>query len=186
MWVWIRLQKTNCTDRVRNKELLKKTKEKNNIHTINWRKANWFCDLFRGNCFLKHVIEGKTERRTEVPGRWGRKCKQLLNYFKEKKRYWKLRVEAIVRTVWRTGFGRSCGPVVRQTTEWMNEWMNVILLICRNDTVRYGHLSSQNMKEIKVKRFYSTSITTIRIFRLHILYCHSQFIMKMMMIMVIE
>jgi hypothetical protein len=25
--------------------------------------------------------------------------------------------------MWRTRFGRGYGPVVRQTTEWMNEWM---------------------------------------------------------------
>jgi hypothetical protein len=25
----------------------------------------------RRNCFLKHMIEGKLEGRTEIPGRWG-------------------------------------------------------------------------------------------------------------------
>jgi len=42
--------------------------------------------------------------------------KQLVDEFKEKRRYWKLKEEAIDHTVWRTGFGRSCGPVVRKTT----------------------------------------------------------------------
>jgi hypothetical protein len=32
--------------------------------------------------------------------------------------------EALDHTVWRTRFGRCYGPVVRQTTEWMNEWIN--------------------------------------------------------------
>jgi hypothetical protein len=36
---------------------------------------------------------------------------------KEKRRYWKLKVEALDRTQWRTRFGRGYGPVVRQTTE---------------------------------------------------------------------
>jgi hypothetical protein len=36
---------------------------------------------------------------------------------KEKKRYWKLKEEALDRTLWRTRFGRGYGPVVRQTTE---------------------------------------------------------------------
>jgi len=31
-----------------------------------------------------------------------------------------LKEEELDRTVWRTGFGRGCGPVVRQATEWMN------------------------------------------------------------------
>ena len=31
-----------------------------------------------------------------------------------------LRAEALYRTVWRTGFGRGYGPVVRQTAQWMN------------------------------------------------------------------
>jgi hypothetical protein len=32
-----------------------------------------------------------------------------------------LKEEALDRTQWRTRFGKGCGPVVRQTTEWMNE-----------------------------------------------------------------
>jgi hypothetical protein len=35
--------------------------------------------------------------------------------------YWKLKEEALDRTLWRTRFGRGYGPVVRQTIEWMNE-----------------------------------------------------------------
>jgi hypothetical protein len=31
-----------------------------------------------------------------------------------------LEEEALDLTLWRTGFGRGYGPVVRQTTEWMN------------------------------------------------------------------
>jgi hypothetical protein len=34
-----------------------------------------------------------------------------------------LKEEALYPTLWRTRFGRDYGPVVRQTTEWMNEWM---------------------------------------------------------------
>ena len=36
---------------------------------------------------------------------------------KETRRYCKLKVEAIDRTVWRTGFGTGCRSVVRQTGE---------------------------------------------------------------------
>jgi hypothetical protein len=46
---------------------------------------------------------------------------QLLDDRKEMRGYWKLKEEALDRTVWRTRFGRGCGPVVRQTTEWVND-----------------------------------------------------------------
>jgi len=35
--------------------------------------------------------------------------------------YWKLKAEALDRPVWRTGFGRGCGPFVRQAAELINE-----------------------------------------------------------------
>jgi hypothetical protein len=63
------------------------------------------------------VIEGKLEERVEMTGRRGRKCKQLLDDFKKKRRYWKVKKEALDRTLWRTRFGRGYGPVVRQITE---------------------------------------------------------------------
>ena len=36
--------------------------------------------------------------------------------------------EALDRTMWRTRFGRSYGPFVKQIAEyeWMNEWMNEV------------------------------------------------------------
>jgi hypothetical protein len=63
------------------------------------------------------VIEGKLEGRIEMTGRRGRRRKQLLDGLKEKRRYWKLKEEALDRSLWRTGFGRGYGPVVRQTAE---------------------------------------------------------------------
>jgi hypothetical protein len=52
-----------------------------------------------------------------MTGRRGRRRKQILNDLKEKIRYWKLKEEALDRTLWRTCFARGYGPVVRQTTE---------------------------------------------------------------------
>jgi hypothetical protein len=72
------------------------------------------------NCLLKHVTEGEMEEGMEVARRQGRRRKQLLDDGKETRRYWKLKEEALDCTVWRTGFGRGCGPVVRQTTELTN------------------------------------------------------------------
>ena len=37
---------------------------------------------------------------------------------KEGREYWKLKHEALYPTQWRTRFGRDCGAVVRQTTEY--------------------------------------------------------------------
>ena len=47
--------------------------------------------FLRMNCLLKHVIEGNVEGRIEVTGRRGRRCKQLLDDFKEKSGCWKLK-----------------------------------------------------------------------------------------------
>jgi len=64
----------------------------------------------------KYVIEGNREE-IEVTGRRGRRRQQLLDDLKENRGYWKLKVEALDRSLWRTRFGRGYGPVVRQTTE---------------------------------------------------------------------
>jgi hypothetical protein len=61
--------------------------------------------------FETDVIEGKIEGRIEVTERRGRRRKQLLGNFKEKRRYWKLKEEALDRTLWITRFGRGYGPV---------------------------------------------------------------------------
>jgi len=74
-------------------------------------------DILHRNCLLKHVIGIKMEGRTEDTGRRGRRRKQLLVDVKEKRGYWKLKEEAIDRTVWRTG----CGPFLRQTTQCKDE-----------------------------------------------------------------
>jgi hypothetical protein len=37
------------------------------------------------------VIEGKLEGMIEMAGRRGRRCKQLLDDIKEKRRYWKMK-----------------------------------------------------------------------------------------------
>jgi hypothetical protein len=67
---------------------------------------------WKRNCILKHIIEGKIEGM----GRQGRRRNQLLDDLKEKRRYWKLKEEAVVCAVWRTLFGSGCGPVTGQTT----------------------------------------------------------------------
>jgi hypothetical protein len=85
MWCWRRMEKISWTDRVRNEVLvLHRVKEERNIvHTIKRREANWIDHILRRNCLLKHVIEGKLEGRIEMTGRRGRRRKQLLDDLKE-------------------------------------------------------------------------------------------------------
>jgi hypothetical protein len=73
--------------------------------------------MFRRNCLLKHVIDGKLGGRIEITGRRGRRRKQLLDDLKEKTGYCKLKEEALDRFLWRTRFGRGYGAVARQTTQ---------------------------------------------------------------------
>jgi hypothetical protein len=68
------------------------------------------------NCFLNHAIEGKIEGRIRVAGRRGRRHKNLLDDLKEKRGYWKLKEEALDRSVFGTRLVRGCGPVIRQPT----------------------------------------------------------------------
>jgi hypothetical protein len=72
MWCWRRMEKISWTDRVRNEEVLHRVKEERNIlHTIKIRKANWIGHILHRNCLLKHMIEGKLEGRIEMTGRRG-------------------------------------------------------------------------------------------------------------------
>jgi hypothetical protein len=74
----------------------------------------------RRNCLLQQVIEGKIKGEIEVRGRRGRRRRKLLDNLQERGGYSHLKEETLDRTMWRAGFGRGLGPVVRQTAEWMN------------------------------------------------------------------
>ena len=52
---------------------------------------------------MKHVIIENIEGRIEVTGRRERRFKQLLEDLKKTRGYWKLKEEALDRTLWRTG-----------------------------------------------------------------------------------
>jgi hypothetical protein len=54
------MQKISEADRMKNGKVLHRVKEERNIlHTMKRRKANWIFHILHGNCFLKHVIEGR-------------------------------------------------------------------------------------------------------------------------------
>jgi hypothetical protein len=94
------------------------------LHTINRRKANRIGHILCRNCILKHVFKVKIDWRIEVARRRERGRNQLLDDVEEKRKYWKLKEEALDRTLWRTGFGRGYGHV-RQTTGWMHYAMYI-------------------------------------------------------------
>jgi hypothetical protein len=56
-----------------------------------------------------------------VTGRQETRRRKLLDDLKERRGYSHLKEEALDHTMWRAGFGRSFGPVVRLTTNEMNE-----------------------------------------------------------------
>ena len=103
---------------MRNEEVLVIVKEQRNIlHEISKRKANWICHILRRNCDLQWVIEEKIKRGIEMTGRRGRKRRRLLDDLKERRGYSNLKEKALDRAMWRARFGRGFGPVVRQTTK---------------------------------------------------------------------
>jgi len=118
MWCWRRLEKISWTDHVRNEEVLQRVKKQRNVlHEIRKRKANWIGHILRRNCLLQRVIQGKIKGGIEVAGRRGRKRRKLLNDLKERREYSHLKEEALDRTMWRARFGRGFGPVVRQANK---------------------------------------------------------------------
>jgi hypothetical protein len=114
MWCWRRMEKINWTHHVRNEEVLFRVKEQRNIlHEINKRKANWIGHILHRNCHLQRVIEGKIKVGMEMTGR----RRNLLDDLKERRGYSHLKKEALDRTMWRARFGRGFGPVVIQTAK---------------------------------------------------------------------
>ena len=103
---------------MRNEEvLLRVTEQRNILHEIRKRKANWIGHILRRNCLLQQVIEGKIKGQIEVTRRRGRRRKKLLDDLKDRRGYYQLKEEALDRTMWRNRFGRGFGPVVWQIND---------------------------------------------------------------------
>jgi hypothetical protein len=112
------MEKVSWTDHVRNDEVLLRVKEQRNIlHEISKRKANWIGHILRRNCLLQQVIEGNIKGRIEVTGRRRRRRRNLQNDLKERRGYSRLKEEALDNTMWRAQLGRGFGPVARQTAK---------------------------------------------------------------------
>jgi len=113
-WRWI--EKISWTDHMRNEDVLLWVKKQRNIlHEIRKRKANWIGHILHRNCLQQRVTEGKIQGGIEVTGRQGRRRRKLLDDLKERRVYSHLKEEVLDRTMWRTRFGRGFGSVVRQT-----------------------------------------------------------------------
>ena len=51
---------------MKSEEILHRVKEERNVlHTLNRKKANWVGQILRRNCLLKRVIEGKVEDKIQ-------------------------------------------------------------------------------------------------------------------------
>jgi hypothetical protein len=112
------MEKISWTDHVRNEDVLLRVKEQRNIlHEIRKRKANWIGYILRRNYLLQRVTEGKIQRKIEVARRQGRRRRKLLYDLKERRGYSYLKEEVLDRAMWRARFGRGFGPVVRETTK---------------------------------------------------------------------
>jgi hypothetical protein len=57
------------TDQVRKEVLRRVMKQRNILHEISKRKANWIGHILRRNSLLQQVIEGKIKEGIEVTGR---------------------------------------------------------------------------------------------------------------------
>ena len=118
MWRWRRMEKISLTDHVRNEEVLLRVNEQRNIlHEIRKRKANWIGYILRRNCLLQQVIEGKIKGEMDVTRRRGRRRRKLPDDLKDRRGYSHLKEKALDRTMWRNRFGGGFGPVVIQNTE---------------------------------------------------------------------
>jgi hypothetical protein len=107
------MEKISWIDHVRNEEMLLRVSEQRNIlHEIRKRKANWIGHILRRNCLLKEVIEEKIKGWIEVTRRRGRRRKKLLDDLGDRKGYSHLKEEALDLIKWRNRFGRGCGPVI--------------------------------------------------------------------------
>jgi hypothetical protein len=84
---------------VRNEVLLRVKEQRNILHEISKRKANWIGHILHRNCILQQVIEGKIKGGIEVTRGRGRRRRKLRDYLKERRGWSHLKEEALDRTM---------------------------------------------------------------------------------------
>ena len=114
MWYCRRteISRTYC---FKNEEVVHRVKEERNVlHSIKRRKANWISHLLRRNCLLKQITEGKMGGT----GKRGRRRKELRK--RDDTGNWK--EEAPDSTLWWTHFRKGYGPVTIHTSWQWYPW----------------------------------------------------------------
>jgi hypothetical protein len=112
------MEKIRWTEHVRDEEVILRVKGQRNIlHEISKRKANWIGHILRRNYLLHQVIKGKINGAIEVTGRRRRRRRKLPDDLKERTGYSHQNEKALDRTTWTALFGRGFGTVVRQATK---------------------------------------------------------------------
>ena len=97
----------NC---VENEVLCRVREERNILHAVKQRNANWIGDIICRNCHTNTCC-GRKDRRD---GKARKKTSAAIGDFKEKTRYWNLEEEALYHSPWGIHCGRRL--VARQTT----------------------------------------------------------------------
>ena len=70
------------------------------LNSILCRKANWIGHILRRNCLLRDAIEGQVKKE-----KGARRIRtQLLNDFRNRRRYWELKEEAEDEKIWKQLF----------------------------------------------------------------------------------
>jgi hypothetical protein len=77
------MEKISWTYLVRDEVLPRAEEQRNILHEIRKRKANWIGHILCRNCLLRQVIEGKIKGGIEVTGIRVRRRKKLLVKLKE-------------------------------------------------------------------------------------------------------
>jgi hypothetical protein len=90
--------------------LLRVARARNILNRIQRRKTNWTGHILCRNCLLNHVKYRQKKGDDDV--------EDVNNHWTAlgKRRYWKLKEQALDLTFWRTRFGCACGHSVIKTT----------------------------------------------------------------------
>jgi len=105
MWCWRRMEKIRWSNIVRNEDVLLRVNEQRNVlHEIRKRKANWIGHILRRTCLLQRIIKEKIKGGLEVTGREERRRRKLLDDLKERRGYSHLKEETLDRTMWTACF----------------------------------------------------------------------------------
>jgi len=100
MWCWRRIEKISWNNHVRNEKVLLRVKEQTNfLHEISKTKASWIDHFLRINCLPERIIEEKKKDAIVVTGRRGKRRRTLLDDLKERRRYSRLKEEALDHTI---------------------------------------------------------------------------------------